>query len=64
MIRVLRRYARKNDVPVSEIPSSGKGDHRRIVLGDRTSMLPGLGEIKPGTLHSILRRLGVREDLR
>ena len=47
-------------------PQRGKGGHVRVVLGARRTIVPtGSSEIRTGTLHSILRDLGLRlDDLR
>jgi mRNA interferase HicA len=47
-------------------PQRGKGGHVRVVLGARRTIVPiGGSEIRTGTLHSILRDLGLRlDDLR
>jgi len=47
-------------------PQRGKGGHVRVELGGRRTIVPtGSGEIRTGTLHSILRDLGLRlDDLR
>ena len=47
-------------------PQRGKGGHVRVELSGRRTIVPtGSGEIRTGTLHSILRDLGLRlDDLR
>ena len=46
-------------------PQRGKGGHVRVVLGARRIVPTGSKEIRTGTLHSILRDLGLRlDDLR
>lgn len=47
-------------------PGRGKGGHVRVELAGRVSIVPtGSGEIRRGTLFTILRDLGLRlEDLR
>ncbi len=43
------------------IPGRGKGGHVMVMLGDRHSFVPtGSGELKPGTLATILKDLGLR----
>lgn len=45
---------------VTVIPSRGKGGHVRVERGDRVTHVPtGSGELKTGTLHGILRQLGL-----
>ena len=60
LLRKLRRLGATVD------PSRGKGGHVMVWLNARSSAVPtGSGEIATGTLHSILRKLGLRpEDLR
>lgn len=42
--------------------SRGKGDHSRLMLGEKVSYLPGMkGEIPNGTLRAICRQLGIKE---
>lgn len=57
-LRKLRRYARRVDSGIDYRPDSGKGSHSKVWLGDRMAILPK-GELKPGTLHGILRQLGI-----
>lgn len=57
-LRRLRRYARKRGLAVDYVPDRGKGSHAGIWLGERRSILPR-GELKVGTLRSILRDLGI-----
>jgi mRNA interferase HicA len=43
----------------------GKGSHLKVILRGRRTVIPmHAGDLKPGTLHAILRQLGLRsEDL-
>ena len=52
--------------PRPQQPGRGKGGHIRVELAGRKSIVPtGSGEIRRGTLFTILRDLGLRlEDLR
>ena len=61
---LLRNLRRLDGVTV--IPSRGKGGHVQVKRGGRVSYLPtGSGELKTGTLHGILRQLGLSlRDLR
>jgi mRNA interferase HicA len=44
-------------------PQRGKGGHVRVQLGGRRTIVPTGGrEVRTGTLHSILRDLGLRLD--
>ncbi len=59
LLRKLRRLGATVD------PDRGKGGHIRVQLAGRKSIVPtGSKEIRPGTLFSILRDLGLKlEDL-
>ncbi|MCY3948942.1 MAG: type II toxin-antitoxin system HicA family toxin [Acidimicrobiaceae bacterium] len=57
-LRKLRRYARGRGLVVDYRPELGKGSHAEVRLGERRTYLPR-GEIKPGTLRSILRDLEI-----
>jgi predicted RNA binding protein YcfA (HicA-like mRNA interferase family) len=54
---LLRRLRRVGATVVTE---PGKGGHIMVVLHGRQSFMPiGSGELRSGTLHTILRDLGV-----
>ena len=57
-LRRLRRYARRRGLAVELVPASGKGSHAGIWLGDRRTFMPR-GELRPGTLRSMLRDLDI-----
>ncbi|WP_419945396.1 type II toxin-antitoxin system HicA family toxin [Candidatus Poriferisodalis sp.] len=57
-LRRLRRYARNRGLAVDYRPELGKGSHAEVRLGERRTYLPR-GEMKPGTLRSVLRDLGI-----
>lgn len=57
-LRKLRRYARGRGLVVDYRPELGKSSHAEVRLGERRTYLPR-GEIKPGTLRSILRDLEI-----
>ena len=57
-LRKLRRYARTRGPTVEYLPDGGKGSHAKVRLGDRQTILPK-GEMKRGTLHGVLRDLGI-----
>lgn len=45
------------------VADRGKGGHVMVVLAGRRSFVPtGSGELRPGTLHAILRDLAVTLD--
>ena len=60
-LRRLRRYARKRGLQVHYRPDRGKGSHAEVGLGNRRVTLPR-GEMKPGTLRSILRDLDIEKQ--
>lgn len=63
--RHLRELARRCKLGFRFDPRRGRGDHGTVYFGGRQSLLPGRGELKTGTLHGILRDLGLRlDDLR
>jgi hypothetical protein len=65
LLRHLRELARRRGQGFRFDPRRGKGDHGTVYFGGRRSLLPGRGELKTGTLHGILRDLGLRlDDLR
>jgi hypothetical protein len=65
LIRKLRKAAHRARVEFYVEADRGKGDHQTIYWAGRLAVLPGLGEIKTGTLHGILKDLGIRlDDLR
>jgi mRNA interferase HicA len=58
-IRRVRRLGRQRGVPVALDSARGKGDHRRLGYGDRHTFVGDRGELKKGTLHKMLRDLGL-----
>ncbi len=57
-LRRARRYARNNELDYYFDPERGKGSHGRLYLGDLDTFVPD-GEIRPGTLFSMLKDLGI-----
>jgi mRNA interferase HicA len=65
LLRRLRQLARRRCVSFSFDQKRGKADHGTIRFGERRTILGGKGELKTGTLHAMLRDLGLRlDDLR
>lgn len=60
LLRRLRRLARQRGVVFAVDASRGKGDHVTIWLGPRFTILGDRGELKTGTLHGMLKQLGLR----
>lgn len=61
LIRKLRRLARDRGLHFGVDRRRGKGSHWVVELGDRKQPVPqaGGGDIRPGTLRSIFRGLGL-----
>ena len=57
-LRRARRYARRHRLAFEFDPTQGKGSHGKVYLGDQQTTMPQ-GEIKPPTLRSMLRDLGI-----
>jgi mRNA interferase HicA len=62
-IRRVRTHARKQGVYFAWHPELGKGSHGVLILGDRRTVVRNpKDELKQGTLHAMLRQLGLRRD--
>jgi predicted RNA binding protein YcfA (HicA-like mRNA interferase family) len=62
-LRKLRVYAHEKGLKFEAVKNRGKGGHQMIHLGDRKTTIPAPNkEVKRGTLHAILRQLGVGDD--
>ena len=57
-LRRARRYARRNGLEYYFDPGHGKGSHGALYLGSLRTFVPE-GEIRKGTLSSILKDLGI-----
>ena len=64
-IRLVRQYARRNNLEFSWRPELGKGSHGVLLLGSRRTVVRNpRDELKTGTLHAMLKQLGLsRNDL-
>jgi hypothetical protein len=62
LIRKVRRLGRKRGVVVIFDPERGKGDHGLLWYGDRRTFVGGRGPLKTGTLHGMLKALGLTLD--
>lgn len=61
-LRALRKFARKNALPLEVDRTKGKGSHFRVKLGDRITTVQQ--DLNPGRIDRILKQLGVsRADL-
>ncbi len=66
LLRKLRKLGRARGVEVRFARERGRGSHATVYFGKRLAVVPSLErELKTGTLHAILRQLGLeRDDLR
>jgi mRNA interferase HicA len=65
LIRRLRRLGRRRGISVEVLAERGKGSHRLLYFGKRLTVIRDpKDEIKTGTLHAMLKQLGLSlEDL-
>jgi len=65
LVRRLRKLGRKRGVAVEFVPERGKGSHGTLYFGEQLTVIRDLkDEIKTGTLHAMLKQLGLTlEDL-
>jgi mRNA interferase HicA len=60
LVRRLRKIGRKRGIHVEIVPERGKGSHSLLYFGDRFTVVRDLkDEIKTGTLHAVLKKLGL-----
>lgn len=66
LIRLVRKLGRKRGVPVEFLAERGKGSHGTLYFGSRLTIVrDSKDELKTGTLHAMLRQLGLTlDDLR
>lgn len=64
-IRRVQRYAKAHGLRFEWRPDLGKGSHGILILGDRRTVVRNpKDELKTGTLHAMLKQLGLlREDI-
>ncbi len=64
-IRRVQRYAKDRGLRFEWRPDLGKGSHGVLILGDRRTVVHSpKDELKTGTLHAMLKQLGLaREDI-
>lgn len=59
-LRKLQDLGRESETPVSFVPQRGKGSHGTVYFGERRTVLRNpKDELKKGTLHGMLRQLGI-----
>jgi len=65
LVRRLRKLGRQREIVVEFVPERGKGSHGTLYFGERLTVVRNLkDEIKTGTLHAMLKQLGLTlEDL-
>ena len=62
-IRRVQRHARKRSLRFEWRPDLGKGSHGILILGDRRTVVRNpKDELKTGTLHAMLKQLGLSRD--
>ena len=60
LVRRLRKLGRQREIVVEFVPERGKGSHGTLYFGERLTVIRNLkDEIKTGTLHAILKQLGL-----
>ncbi len=64
-IRRVQRYAKDRGLRFEWRPDLGKGSHGILILGDRRTVVRNpKDELKTGTMHAMLKQLGLtREDI-
>lgn len=62
-IKRIRAYAHRHGIPFEWRPDLGKGSHGVLTLGDRRTVVRNpKDELKTGTLHGMLKQLGLSSD--
>ena len=64
LLRRLRRLAREEQAAFEVIEDRGKGGHWLVSWNGRVTTIPQSkgSDLKPGTLRSILQRLGIDQE--
>jgi mRNA interferase HicA len=59
-VRSVQKYAKARDIHCEWHPGLGKGSHGILLLGERRTLVRNpKDELKSGTLHAILKQLGL-----
>lgn len=59
-LRRVKDIADKSQLKMSFVPQRGKGSHGTLYLGDRWTVVRNTkDELKKGTLHGMLKQLGI-----
>lgn len=62
-IRRIRKFGRKNDIPVKFVTRRGKGSHGTLFYGGNFTIVRNpKDELKTGTMHAMLDQLGLTLD--
>lgn len=62
-IRRIRKFGRKNDIPVKFVARRGKGSHGTLFYGGNFTIVRNpKDELKTGTMHAMLDQLGLTLD--
>ncbi len=62
-IRRVRKLGRIRGIPVEICAERDEGSHRHLYFGERLTVVPDpKGELKKGTLHAMLKQLGLTLD--
>lgn len=62
-IRRVQKYAKAHSLPFEWHPEMGKGSHGVLILGNRRTVVRNpRDELKTGTLHAMLKQLGLSRD--
>jgi mRNA interferase HicA len=60
LVRRLRKLGRDQGIAVEFVPQRGKGSHGTLYFGNRMTVVRDLkDELKTGTLHAMLKQLGL-----
>jgi mRNA interferase HicA len=61
-LKRLRKLAKERGVPLEWHPNLGKGSHGILKFGEKKTVLRNVkDELKTGTLHAMLKQLGLSE---
>lgn len=59
-LRKIRRYCKRNGLDYTWAPDQGKGSHGALTVDRRFTVVRNLkDELKTGTLHAMLKQLGI-----
>lgn len=62
-VRRMKKLGRATGISVRLVAHRSKGSHQTLYFGDRLTIVQS-GEIPPGTLHAMLKQLGLtKRDL-